>query len=90
MKCALQDKTRTIATKIRKEGIMINNKKYALMKLVKCSALHLQKPNCANLSRVVGRCNISLFLITRVSSLSESIEALPTLQHILCTRPNHP
>jgi len=79
MKCELQDKTRTIAIKIRKEGTMINNKKYVLMKHEKCSALHLQKPNCANLSRVVGRCNISPFLITQVSSLSKSIEALPTL-----------
>lgn len=65
---------------------MINNKMYIVVKLDRSIALHLQKLNCADLSRIVGSCIISLFIITQVCfHFPESIEALPTQQHILCT-----
>jgi hypothetical protein len=76
-------KQEIISTKNREDSIKINNKMYIVVKLDRNSALHLQKLSCANLSRIVGSCIISIFIITQVSfHFPESIEALPMQQHI--------
>jgi hypothetical protein len=75
----LQDKkNENHCNKIEKGNIMINNKRYAVAKLHKSSALHLQKLSCANPSRAVGSCNISLFLIAQVCIHFPKVLALPT------------